>query len=103
MTHAQVIGKAIEVVEDAVEADESYWSEIATGQDTEEAEHSGYLVGYRDALSAVHALVAHNDETTLRVYLDSIESMKKPVECQGHPASPFDPMGQTVYCDGSCR
>lgn len=24
-------------------------------------------------------------------------------ECQGHPAGPFDPMGVTVYCDGSCR
>lgn len=24
-------------------------------------------------------------------------------ECEGHPAGPFDPMGQTVYCDGSCR
>lgn len=24
-------------------------------------------------------------------------------ECNGHPAGPFDPMGQTVYCDGSCR
>jgi hypothetical protein len=23
-------------------------------------------------------------------------------ECDGHPAGPFDPMGQTVYCDGSC-
>lgn len=23
-------------------------------------------------------------------------------ECAGHPAGPFDPMGQTVYCDGSC-
>lgn len=23
--------------------------------------------------------------------------------CEGHPASEFDPMGQTVYCDGSCR
>ena len=24
--------------------------------------------------------------------------------CQGHPAGPHDhPMGQTVYCDGSCR
>lgn len=23
-------------------------------------------------------------------------------ECQGHPAGPFDPMGETVYCDGSC-
>lgn len=23
-------------------------------------------------------------------------------ECPGHPAGPFDPMGETVYCDGSC-
>lgn len=23
-------------------------------------------------------------------------------ECMGHPAGPFDPMGETVYCDGSC-
>lgn len=24
-------------------------------------------------------------------------------ECGGHPSGPFDePMGQTVYCDGSC-
>jgi hypothetical protein len=24
-------------------------------------------------------------------------------ECQGHPAGAFDPMEQTVYCDGSCQ
>jgi hypothetical protein len=23
--------------------------------------------------------------------------------CEGHPAGPFDPMGKTVYCDGSCQ
>jgi len=23
-------------------------------------------------------------------------------ECQGHPAGPFDPRGETMYCDGSC-
>jgi len=23
--------------------------------------------------------------------------------CEGHPAGPYDPMGVTVYCDGSCR
>ncbi len=22
--------------------------------------------------------------------------------CEGHPAGPNDPMGETVYCDGSC-
>lgn len=24
-------------------------------------------------------------------------------ECRGHPAGTSDPMGETVYCDGSCR
>ncbi len=23
--------------------------------------------------------------------------------CEGHPPGPFDPMGVTFYCDGSCR
>lgn len=23
--------------------------------------------------------------------------------CDGHPAGAFDPMGMTVYCDGSCK
>lgn len=27
----------------------------------------------------------------------------EPIGCPGHPAGPNDPMGQTVYCDGSCR
>lgn len=26
----------------------------------------------------------------------------EPAECEGHPAGPFDPMGETTYCDGSC-
>jgi hypothetical protein len=23
-------------------------------------------------------------------------------ECEGHPAGPFDPMGETFFCDGGC-
>jgi hypothetical protein len=23
--------------------------------------------------------------------------------CEGHPAGPYDEMGTTVYCDGTCR
>jgi hypothetical protein len=23
--------------------------------------------------------------------------------CEGHPSGPYDPMGLTVYCDGTCR
>lgn len=30
------------------------------------------------------------------------ESEEEP-ECEGHPAGPNDPIGVTVYCDGSCR
>lgn len=29
--------------------------------------------------------------------------MSNEKDCQGHPAGPFDPMGETSYCDGSCR
>lgn len=25
------------------------------------------------------------------------------MECEGHSAGPHDPMGETVYCDGSCN
>ena len=25
-----------------------------------------------------------------------------PRDCEGHPAGPFDPMGETFYCDGTC-
>lgn len=31
------------------------------------------------------------------------ELREYPLECEGHPAGPFAPMGETVYCDGSCR
>jgi hypothetical protein len=24
-------------------------------------------------------------------------------DCQGHPAGPYDPMGETVYCDNTCN
>jgi hypothetical protein len=33
-------------------------------------------------------------------YLQQLEG--EPCICPGHPAGPFDPMGQTVYCDGTC-
>lgn len=33
--------------------------------------------------------------------LDDAEDADEP-ECEGHPAGPFDPMGETTYCDGSC-
>jgi hypothetical protein len=35
--------------------------------------------------------------------LDAAEAELDELECEGHPAGEFDPMGVTVYCDGSCR
>jgi hypothetical protein len=32
-----------------------------------------------------------------------IRNEGEPAECEGHEPGPWDPMGQTVYCDGSCR
>ena len=34
---------------------------------------------------------------------DDVEDGDEDDECEGHPTGPFDPMGVTVYCDGSCR
>lgn len=34
---------------------------------------------------------------------EEAERVADETECQGHPPGPFDPMGETVFCDGSCR
>lgn len=34
-----------------------------------------------------------------RIAADELE-LENP--CPGHPSGPYDPMGETVYCDGSC-
>lgn len=44
-----------------------------------------------------HQWDAAEVEVTLVEYVEDLAT------CQGHPAGPFDPMGVTVYCDGSCR
>lgn len=42
--------------------------------------------------------------STLHHYgADPVEYPEDDEGCEGHPAGPFDPMGQTVYCDGTCR
>lgn len=60
---AQQIRQAAEALHQAYDTDEEYWSELMCGQDTEEAEASGYLGGYRDALEAVGQLLAGNSDT----------------------------------------
>ncbi len=83
----KVIASALDVLLDAVNTDDDYWGELGVGQDSGEAENSGYLAGYRDALSAVHTLIAYGDVTTLNGYLDSIkETMEEQREEIGERA-----------------
>jgi hypothetical protein len=54
---------------------------------------------FKDALDeAYEELGIHWEDGMAWIASDDDES-----ECQGHPAGPYDPMGETVYCDGSCR
>jgi hypothetical protein len=46
---------------------------------------------------------ARTDETARKLYSREDFEYGEDEGCQGHPAGPGDPMGQTVYCDGSCR
>lgn len=48
---------AIAEAEQERDADEAYWTEEAIGQDTEEAEQSGYLIGYAAGLTAALKLL----------------------------------------------
>lgn len=47
---------------------------------------------------------APSDERRHRRYVKDMERISRiGSDCLGHPAGPYDPMGETVYCDGSCR
>lgn len=53
----------------------------------------------------MNGIVRHNDnrftdEQALELAAGETEDQP---ECEGHPAGPFDPMGVTMYCDGSCN
>lgn len=49
--------------------------------------------------AAVAEMDARNDEAEF----DRQADMTGNDGCQGHPAGEFDPMGETVFCDGSCQ
>jgi hypothetical protein len=56
------------------------------------------------ALDAVPQQVSMSeDELWDELEREEDESESADEGCQGHPAGPNDPMGQTVTCDGSCR
>lgn len=53
------------------------------------------------AMTEAEALAAIGRLTAWAAAAD--EASEDARTCQGHPAGPHDPMGQTVYCDGTCR
>lgn len=72
---------AAQLLSNAADTDEVYWSTLAVGQDSDEAEASGYLAGYCAAIGAVQQLLVHNDAATLTGYLEQArETMREQQE-----------------------
>jgi hypothetical protein len=77
--------------------------EVLVGK--EHSELNLFLNSIEHIDSLIDALTIARKEYDLAVeastskYYDAVD----PERCEGHPASEFDPMGETVYCDGSCR
>ena len=55
--------KLIDQVTDVAEDDDEYWAELACGQDTQEAEASGFLHGQKAGLLAALALIRYENPT----------------------------------------
>lgn len=48
----EALRRGVDAAEQVRDADQEYWEREACGQDSEQAEHSGYLDGFRDGLQA---------------------------------------------------
>lgn len=51
----------------------------------------------------VRQLAADQDPVAVKFVGPQDAALLRDDECEGHPAGPYDPMGETVYCDGSCK
>lgn len=67
-----VIDDGVSLLINVCDTDETYWATLGTGRDVDAIEDSGYECGYRDALSAVQQLIAHDDPETLRLYFKEV-------------------------------
>lgn len=67
----------------------------------------GIDLGGSDAISAIltsdPALTAREVCDCLAEATAEAKAEEERLECGGHPAGAFDRMGETVYCDGTCR
>jgi hypothetical protein len=68
----RLVDEAANTLDVAVDTDTVRWEVQGTGQDSEEAENSGYLMGYRDALMAVQRIVNHGDASPLTHYVEHL-------------------------------
>jgi hypothetical protein len=54
------------------------------------------------ARAHAHAIGDH-DLAPHEECISCFDLAEEEAECEGHPSGPCDPMGVTVYCDGTCR
>lgn len=54
-------------------------------------------------LETAKAAFLAGDTVAASAAFDAAYKVRDGDECDGHPAGPFDPMGETVYCDGTCK
>ena len=62
-----------------------------------------FAVAIVDYYGSVTVARGHGLEIPEHSAGDHVPGVKFKHECRGHMPGPYDPMGETVYCDGSCR
>lgn len=67
------IQEAAHVLAEAVDLDTDYWAWQNVAQDSQEAEDSGYLMGYRDALAACDLFIRLGLEEPLKSYVETVK------------------------------
>jgi hypothetical protein len=96
-----IITTAMVRAERAVEVDTEYWTEMGTGQDTEEAEASGNLCGQAEALRAVFNLLLYDDAKGVECIIESVsttveQQQMELEEFRAEPDPEDDPVGQVI-------
>ena len=69
--------QAADLLSEAVDVDSEYWDALAVAQSTEEAEASGYLIGFRDALNVL--AITGDLEGYLSVVRDQIAEQREEI------------------------
>jgi hypothetical protein len=73
---------AAAIAQKAVQVDNEYWSELRCGQDTEEAEASGTVIGYAEAFEAAVKLVCLGDGSDLHNICEGLRTIQEQQEME---------------------